>query len=92
MKTTVIALLLVSGFVITAQAEEMGKDHPCHKIKAACESAGFVKGGHKQGKGLWVDCLGKLKKGESVPGVSVSSAEVDACKQKIAERKEHKNK
>jgi hypothetical protein len=92
MKAKIFAMFMVLGFVFSAHAEEIGADHPCHKIKMACESAGYVKGGHKTGKGLWIDCFGKLKKGESVPGVSVAPGEVDACKAKMAERREHRNK
>ncbi len=62
-------------------------DRPCQLVKAACESAGFVKGGHKDGKGLWKDCLGPLMDGKSVNGVSLGADQVNACK---ARRKEHK--
>ncbi len=64
---------------------EMG---PCKNIKSACESAGFTKGGHKEGKGLHMDCMKLILEGQSVAGVSVDPAIVTACKEKKAKRME----
>ena len=85
MKALFLALL-ISGS-LAAHSETIGKDHPCHKIKEACESAGFKKGHHKEGKGLWKDCVNKLKSGESIPGVTVDTGEVEACHAKMMEKK-----
>jgi hypothetical protein len=82
MKLLIIALVLCGSIVARAE-EKMGKDHPCKNLKAACEAAGFAKGKHKEGKGLWMDCLNKLKAGEAVPGVTAAPGEVDACKAKM---------
>ena len=60
---------------------------PCKKIKEACESAGFVKGDHKDGKGLWKDCISKIKAGATIPGVNVTPEDVNACKAKVAKKK-----
>ena len=59
----------------------------CHQIVQACESAGYKKGGHNEGKGLFKDCMIKIRKGESVPGVSVSKEQVDACQKQFAHRR-----
>jgi hypothetical protein len=86
MKTILVSMILAMSF--TVMAEELPKDHPCREIKTACEAAGFHKGDHKKnGKGLWLDCMDKLKVGEAVPGVSVSADKVAACKVKLATKK-----
>ena len=77
MKTIFFSAVLVLGG-ITVQAEN--DKHPCLALKKACEAAGFVKGEAKKGKGLYIDCLDKVAKGEPVAGVSVNSADVAACK------------
>ncbi len=86
MKTLLVALLSIS---LTAHADNH-KDghHPCKEIKEACEAAGFKKGGHKEGKGLWKDCIDKVAKGESVAGVTISAEVVASCKTKHEMRKE----
>ncbi|MGZ3695914.1 MAG: hypothetical protein ACXWQO_17625 [Bdellovibrionota bacterium] len=81
------ALALVVS--VAAQAKEE-KEHPCMKIKAACEAAGFKKGDHKDGKGLYKDCLQKIKAGQSVPGVSVTAEDMSACSANVEKRKEKK--
>ncbi len=65
------------------------KSQPCMEVKKACESAGFEKGKHKEGKGLVKDCMAKLSAGEPVDGVTVSAELVSACKDK---REAHKDK
>jgi hypothetical protein len=89
MKAIVSLLVLFSFTPAFAEADK----HPCHAIHEACEKAGFVKGGHKDGgKGLFVDCLAKIKKGESVPGVTVKPEDIQACKDKREEKREEKAK
>ena len=80
MKTILISMILALSFA--AIAEEVGPNHPCKEVKAACEAAGYHKGGHKEGKGLWMDCLEKLKAGAAVPGVTVAADKLAACKAK----------
>jgi hypothetical protein len=78
--------LLVFGFVMTASnavfayGKKGDENHPCKKMKAACESAGFTQGQHKEGKGLWKDCLDKISNGQSVAGVTIDPTVVEACK------------
>ncbi len=81
----VISYLLVGT---TAWADDAPKSkHPCKSIQAACEAAGFARGRHEEGKGLFLDCMKPLLAGQSVPGVTVSSAQIDACKAVKAERR-----
>ena len=91
-------VLLLAGMAIAvstlAHAGEPGnqKAGPCKEIKAACEAAGFVKGGHKSDKGLWKDCIQKIKEGQSVAGVNVSPDQVAACKATVQKHRERKAK
>jgi hypothetical protein len=59
---------------------------PCAQIAAACQQAGFVRGGAKLGFGLFVDCIQPIMMGaQGVPGVTrlprIDSQLVAACKQ-----------
>ncbi len=72
---------------VIVQADQGKADHPCHKIRAACEQAGFVKVGHKEKKGLMRDCLHPILEGKTVSGVTVSADEVAACKAKKGQRR-----
>lgn len=88
-----LGLLLSVSMASTAMADHQKGHHPCETIKKACEAAGFQKGKHKDGKGLFIDCMGKLAKGESVPGVTVSQDDINACKTKHeAHKAEHEKK
>ena len=88
MKKFLFALICLSFATPAFAGEE--KDAPCKKIKAACEAAGYTKGGHKtDSKGLHIDCLQKLKEGQAVEGVSVSAEDMAACKEK---KEKHKAK
>ena len=85
MKAQLAVLLLVVAIVAPrfVVANDEPENHPCKAIKAACEAAGFKKGGHKEGnKGLWKDCVGPLKDGKTVAGVNVTPEQVAACKAK----------
>ncbi len=84
----IIFTMIVCSFSVTMAQEEASK--PCLEVKKACEAAGFTKGKHKDGKGLYKDCMQKLGSGESVEGVSISAEAVAACKEKRADRKEKK--
>jgi hypothetical protein len=65
-----------------------GAHHPCEVIKQACESAGFVKGEYKEGKGLWRDCIDPIIQGKpvnsAIPLPTVDPTVVAACKAKHA--------
>lgn len=78
MKT--IAFLMVAGLISTSAYGKEEKARPCKELKAACESAGFHKGGKSEGKGLGADCMKKLLAGEAVAGVSAKADVVSACK------------
>ena len=75
-----LAIILTSSF---AHAHE----GPCKEIKEACEAAGFVKGGAKEGKGLWMDCIAPIMQGTTakksvLPLPAVDPKIIAACKQK----------
>jgi hypothetical protein len=86
MKKIIILLTVLTASHVFAEGE---KNKPCLEIKKACESAGFSKGKHKEGKGLHKDCMQKLAAGEVVAGVSISADVISACKKK---RDDHKAK
>ncbi len=52
----------------------------CSKVSDACKAAGFEPGEHKKtGKGLLIDCLRPLAKGDVVQGVTATKEEAKAC-------------
>ena len=81
MKSLIAAMIVMGSVSAFAQKGE----HPCQQIKAACESAGFVKGEHKEKKGLYKDCMQPVMAGQSVAGVNVGADVVSSCKAKKAE-------
>ena len=84
-----LALSSVAMANNTATGAAMKGDHPCMKIKQACEAAGFVKGEAKNKKGLYVNCMKPIMSGQSVAGVSVDAATVQACQ---THKESHKEK
>jgi len=84
MKLIVIVSALSYGTL--SFAEGGGKNEPlpkpCQTIATACEAAGFHRGGHKEGKGLWKDCVAPILDGRTVAGVSVAADDVKACQAK----------
>ena len=94
MKNQIALSLMVAGSLISMaqfSSSAFAADHPCKEVKAACESAGFVNKAHKtKGKGLHIDCMQKLFKGEPVAGVNVSPETVNACKSKKESRQASK--
>ena len=88
MKALMMTALILSA-VSFAQAQSPAAapaNHPCVKVREACEAAGFVKGDHKDGKGLHKDCMSKLLQGQSVAGVNAAAADVAACKERKASK------
>lgn len=81
MKLMALILVLVSGSF--AFAADKPADLPqCASIVKACEGAGFEPGEHKKnGKGLWVDCVGALAHGKTVAGVTAAEADAKACQE-----------
>lgn len=86
MKSLIAAVIVLGSVSAFAQKD----NHPCKDVKAACESAGFIKGDHKDKKGLYKDCMQPIMNGQSVPGVNVGADVVAACKAKKAEHQAHK--
>ncbi len=79
------ACALIAG-VSVATATETVKTEPkregaCAAIRTACEGAGFKEGAHKEGKGLWKDCVDQVVAGKAVEGVTVTQTpeELTAC-------------
>lgn len=82
-----LVLGLVMSLSAMADHKEGHEGHPggaCKKIVEACKTAGFTRGGHKEGKGLWKDCVQNIVSGKAVAGVTVEASDVEACKAKKA--------
>ena len=69
--------------VFAAQAVQ----HPCKKIEVACQSAGYLKRHHKDGKGFWKDCMQPILAGQTVTGVTVDAADIQSCQERRAKSK-----
>lgn len=93
-----LGILIVAAFSTQAFAKDDGSDVPaCRGVTDVCMAAqvsgvnnkngktiqGYQPGEHsRDGKGLWVDCVEKLAKGQPVEGVSgVSADSAKACLQ-----------
>jgi hypothetical protein len=87
-KNFITALAFLGSISAFAQGGESMK--PCNQIRSACEAAGFIKGGHKEKKGLFKDCLDPILEGQSVVGVSIGADVVTACKEKKLAHKKTK--
>lgn len=76
-----------SAFANTPNADTVNPKprKPCQNIRAACQTAGFVKG-DKQGKGIWRNCIKPILAGKTVKGVTPNAADVTACQAKKAQR------
>lgn len=97
MKTVLVMIAMTLSFSM-AQAQTpaapaaptapaAGQEHPCKKIMESCTAAGFKKGGYKEGKGLFKDCMQPIMEGKTVAGVTASPADIEACK---AHKEDHK--
>ncbi len=93
MKSQVMLVVLSILSVQLAHAEK-AKDLPaCANIVKSCEAAGYKPGDHKKtGKGLWVDCVGAIAKGQTVSGVTATQADAQACKDAHKSLKAEKKK
>lgn len=61
---------------------------PCKQVREACQAAGYYKGGWKEGKGLWKNCVNVILEGGVVAGVpQFDQSQLVACKEKRAQRK-----
>jgi hypothetical protein len=75
----------VSGFLLALivlnfyTADAVLAQGPCAQIRAACEQAGFVRGGGRTGNGIQVDCVRPIMAGTSQrPKASKPLPKVDA--------------
>jgi len=96
-------LFIMSSLVIGKEAFEnpmkVGKkmkdlknDPICKKIHDECKAKGYEMGGHnKNGMGIMVDCIGKIAKGESIEGVTVSKEEAENCKKVVKGQRHSKD-
>ena len=66
--------------VSASPAGDGSSPRPCHTIEEACKSAGFVQGGAVESKGIWNNCILPVMNGKAVAGVTVSAADIHACK------------
>jgi hypothetical protein len=86
-KSIVAVTLALSSAATTSAFAQQGQPEPCEQIKSACQSAGFIQGDAKQGKGLWMDCVNPIMQGKTAPHAvlavpSVSPSLISACKAK----------
>jgi len=79
-----LAATVIAVWGVAAQAAP--RQGPCAEIRAACEQAGFVRGGGKTGVGLAVDCVAPIMQGKpqrpksAKPLPEVSAQLVESCK------------
>jgi hypothetical protein len=83
-KTMSFAAFALMASVSFAQAADhaakTAANSPCASVMQACKQAGYTRGGMKTGKGLIANCVKPLEDGQSVSGVTVDKASIDACK------------
>lgn len=65
-----------------AEDVEQSKNGPCKKIIDACKSVEFARSGHKEKISLFKNCVRPIMRGESVPDVKISPADLEACRAK----------
>ena len=62
MRATLVSLLILLALPVLptparAAATQPVSWHPCARIRAACNQAGFVRNGAKRGLGIMLDCI-----------------------------------
>ena len=86
--TMVLSLLVLARPAYSApDVSACDEAHPCLGIVDRCKEAGFYRGGFKEKKGLFKDCLKPTLRGKAVSQVSVDPSLVAACKAKLASRR-----
>lgn len=75
-----VAVVLCAGAATAENDAPLPK--PCQTIATACEAAGYHRHGHKEGKGLWKDCVAPILDGRAIPGVTANPDDVKACQAK----------
>lgn len=68
---------------ITSHVSSSVTQGPCKALKQACKAAGFYRHGHKEGKGIYKDCIKPLLDNQSVPGVSIAPDDIKNCQAKL---------
>lgn len=76
-----------SSNAMKASAPTQAKNRPCLNIAVACENAGYRLSTSMPGKNIWKDCVKPIVGGTAVSGVSAASADIQACKTKMAQKK-----
>jgi hypothetical protein len=87
MKFNTIGLLII-GLIASQISFAQGNNRPCMNIAAACESAGY-RINDTSGKDIWRNCVKPLMAGQTVPGVTIDPSDMQACKDRKAQRKQH---
>lgn len=82
-----IAVILFISALAWANEQKSVEQDSCKVVLDACKAAGFVKGGYKEKKGFFKDCMWPVLKGQSVPGVTVDSSVAQACQAKREKKK-----
>ena len=78
--------LFATWIFIACVSPAIAKQENCQKIKAACQTAGFVQGGGKKGNSLKKDCIAPLLAGSgpnsktTIPLPQIDAATIAACK------------
>ena len=85
--STLFVFVGLSSLSFAGETTPAAAKHPCRKIETACSAAGFIKRHHKEGKGLWKDCMEPIMEGKTVEGVTVDAADIQGCKDKRAAKK-----
>lgn len=76
----ILGALVVLSLSLSAHAQRPKDSPECAEIAKQCESAGFSPGGHKKdGKGLWVECIGAVAHGQTVAGVTATKEQAEKC-------------
>jgi hypothetical protein len=82
----ILSVTLAGGAALASPSPAPSPEgaNPCHAIATACESAGYVK--HGKEKDLWKDCMHPILSGQTVKGVDVDAADVQACEARHEEK------
>src|SRR5579871_1462681 len=67
LRTALVGAAAIVGLILTAIVQARAAEGPCEQIVAACQSAGFVQGDVREGKGLQRDCVGPILQGSAQP-------------------------
>ncbi len=87
---SVAAATLFANTVLAAPPAH-GHNGPCVRVIQACDAAGYHRDGKNKGTGLFDDCFRPLRAGQAVKGVSVSAADLQACRKQPMKRHPARN-